>query len=609
MRGRIQEGRGVRLRTLVASVALILGTWSRADAQTGPVLAEELRLLSEASALESAGNLEGAERVLRSLLATTPTSLSALISLERILGMQGKTADLVPAVDRLLEQDPESTIGHQMRVRAYAALNRVDDLERAAHAWIAATPDIETPYREIARVWRQRQDLTRALNVLEAGRKRIRRPDALALELGDVFAEARDYPRAVREWNRAIGPQGHGFLLVQRRVMNLPGGGAELIPRLVEALTRLPTTMPRQKAATQIAIDAGLGAEAAAIARAVAGSLEGPERRSFLVEVGRRADGAGLDALAYWSYGELVKSGGSIDQMLALRTRMAELALEIGDTASATAAYRELERAFAVGSPQRREAVAVRIQLLARDGEIERARAEFDSFRREFPDAAEADAVAAALGNVLLDRGDEASAEAVLAGITGPRSGVARGRILIRRGEVERAKNELLASAPALHGKEATETIELATLLGRLTQSGGELVGKAMARAATGERAESIDMLFEESRPLAAAERTAILEFAASLADRSELGEQAEHVRREIVMEYPKSREAPAAMLALARTLTLEKRAPEEARLLLEKLILEHPRSALVPQARRELDRVLGRVPPGGVSTTGKPMS
>ncbi|MGH6690459.1 MAG: tetratricopeptide repeat protein, partial [Gammaproteobacteria bacterium] len=473
--------------------------------------------------------------------------MSGLISLERILGMQGKTAELIPAVDRLIEKDPESPIGHQMRIRAYAALNRQDDLERAAQAWIAATPNIETPYREVARVWRQRHELTRALNVLEVGRGRIRRPDALALELGDVFAESGDYGRAVREWSRAIGPGGHGFLPVQRRIMNLPGGGAAMIPQLVQALTKSPTTIQRQRAAAQIAIDVGLGTEAEAIARTVAAALNPKERQQFLVEVARRSDGAGLNSVAYWAYRELVKAGGSADQMLTVRNRLAELALALGDTASATAAYRELERAYAVGSPQRREAVAVRIQLLARDGDVDKARAEYDSFRREFPGAAETDAVASALGNALLDRGDEAGAESVLAGVTGPRSGVARGRILIRRGEVERARNELLASAPALHGKEATETIELAALLGRLSQPGGELVGKAMARAAAGEREESIDLFIEDSRSLAAAERSAILEFAASLADRAELAEQAEQVRREILTEYPKSKEAPGA--------------------------------------------------------------
>jgi hypothetical protein len=582
---------------------LAAGVPAVAHAQGNAAASDELTLLQEAGALETAGDLEGSERVLRSILTMTPTSLSALISLERILAMQGKTADLIPAVDRLLASDAESPIGHQMRVRALSALDRVEELEMAAGEWIAATPKIETPYREIARVWRQRHELRQAVKVLELGRSRIRRADALALELGDVFAEAGDYRSAVREWNRAIGGDGHGFLLVQRRTMNLPDGGAAVIPQLVDALAKPPTTMPRQKAAAQLAIDAGLDVEAEAITRSMAGALKGAQRQSLLVEVARRSDGAGLDQLAYWAYRELVMAGGSVDQMLAVRTRLAELALAVGDTVSAAAAYRELERAYAVGSPQRRQAIAVRIELLARDGQADRARAELDAFRGEFADAPELDGVAAAVANALIDQGDELGAQTVLTGVSGPRSGLALSRILIARGEVERARNELLISAPALHGAEATQAIALAALLGRLSKEGGELVAKAMTNAAAGEREDAVDLLFDESKPLSGTERATILDFAAQLADRANLGEQAEQIRREIITEYPRCREAPGAMLSIARTLAVQKRAPEEARLLLENLILEHPRSALVPQARRELDQLLGRVPARGVSS------
>lgn len=592
------KGRSWRAIALAGGLAWLAPGAAHAQVAAAPT--DETALLREAAALETAGDLAGAERLLRSVLSATPTSLTALISLERILAMQGNTQALIPALDRLLARDADSPIGHQMRVRAFSALDRVDELERAADAWIKASPTIETPYREIARVWRERNELTRAVDVLERGRARIKRADALALELGDVYAQAADYSRAVREWNRAIGRDGHGFLLVQRRLTGLPDGGASAIPELVEALTRPPTSVARQRAASQIAIEAGLAPQAESIARATAGALDEPARRSFLVEVARRADGAGLSAVAYWAYRELIAAGGPVDQMLALRTRAAELALAVGDTASAAAQYAQLEQAYAAGSPQRRQAVSVRIQLLARDGELDRAATEYASFRREFDDATETDAVAAALANALLDRGEESAAEDVLVGVHGPRSGLARARVLMRRGEVERARNELLGSAPSLHGAEATETIALASLLGRLSPEGGELVGRAMAVAAEGDREEGVKLLLEGSGPIAGNERAAILEFAATLADRAQLEERAEQMRREIVAEYPRSREAPSALLALARTVAQRPGSHDEGRLLLERLILEHPRSALVPQARRELDRLLGRVPPGG---------
>lgn len=175
-------------------------------------------LLREAAGLEAAGDMAGAERILRTVLDRSPASLNALMALERVLSVDGRIEELIPALDRLLAQDPESPIGHQMRVKAYAALDRTADVEKAGDAWIEATPGIETPYREVARVWQDRGDPTRAVRVLEQGRRRIQRTDALALELGDVYLAAGDAERAVREWDRAIGPDGRGFLLVQRRL-------------------------------------------------------------------------------------------------------------------------------------------------------------------------------------------------------------------------------------------------------------------------------------------------------------------------------------------------------------------------------------------------------
>lgn len=559
-------------------------------------LTADQRELRNAARLESTGELDRAADVLAGILSEHPHNLSALLAYERVLGMQGRLSELLPVVDIVVSQDPTSTIAHQMRVRAFSTLDNVTALSRAADAWIAATPNLETPYREVARVWRTRGDLVRAAAVLEAGRERIRRDDALALELGDVFAAGSDMVGAVREWNRAIGPDGHGFLLVQRRVQMLPGGGASIIPDLVESLAAPPTTVPRRKAAAQLAMEAGLAEAAERIAHGIAGELDGHARLAYLVEVARRADGGGLPHLAYWAYGELVAAGGPDDQMLALRNRLAELALAVGDTVQAAETYRQLEAAFAPDSPQRRQALAVRIQLTARNGELAAAIRGLNAFRAEFPDAPETDATAAAVANAHLDADDVVGAERALAGMTGPRSGFARGRIYLRRGEMALARSELLESAPLLHGAEATEAIALATLLGRLSEPGGALMARAMAAAAADDPAGAARLLFDDSERLSAAERAAILDFAAGLAERAKLGEWAEQIRREIVSAYPTTREAPAALLSLARSLAARDRPQEEVRSLLEKLILEYPRSALVPQARQELERLDGRV-------------
>src|SRR5690606_31980700 len=122
------------------------------------------------------------------VLRANPTSLSGLLTLERLLTAQARLPEILPAVDRLLEKEPTSVIGHQTRLRVTSDLSDVPRLEAAIAEWIAATPNLETPYREAASIWRRRGEPARSIAVLEQGRKRIERPDALALELGDAYA-------------------------------------------------------------------------------------------------------------------------------------------------------------------------------------------------------------------------------------------------------------------------------------------------------------------------------------------------------------------------------------------------------------------------------------
>jgi tetratricopeptide (TPR) repeat protein len=285
---------------------------------------------------------------------------------------------------------------------------------------------------------------------------------------------------------------------------------------------------------------------------------------------------------------------------LAVRGRLGSLALELGDTAAAREHFLAIERAYESGSVERRQAVAVRIELIARDGKLSAAADELGHFRREYPDAPETDRLAAILAGLLLDRGDRAGAERTLLGTSGPRSGMARGRIALQEGDLAGARSALLAAAPQLNGSEATEAIALVTLLRRLSSEGGALLARALPMVAAGEIAEGVGILADAGSGLERAERAAILEFAAGLADREEMAAEAERIRRTLVTDFPEAPEAPMALLVLGRSLGGREADRDEARSYLERLILEHPRSALVPQARRELDRLGGRLPQGG---------
>lgn len=573
--------------TLVAACLLTAPPVSAAQAENP----DEVELLREASVREASGDLRGAESTLREILKRRPSSVPALLALERVLRVEGRLEDLVPAAVAALAVDERSALLNQLLVRTYSALDRVRELDLAGRRWMATVPGIEIPYREVAQVWMARADYARARAVLEEGRRRIGREDALALELGDLYATLGEPQRAVREWERAVGPKARGLSQVRRRLRALPDGGAGVLPSLIDLLTAEPTSLPRLRAAVDLAVDAGLGERSEAVARRVLPGLAPGDRESFLIEVARRADGARLNRLAYWAYGELIGAEAEEGRRLAIRNRLAELALELGDTASAAANYRAVESAYAEGTPQRRQAAALRIELMARQ-DVDAAAEALHEFRQEYLDAPEMDRLSAAVATALVEEDRSAEAEALLTGVRGPRSGLLRGRIALARGSVADARMAFLAAVPTLRGSEATRALALITLLGRVSDEAGRRIGVALGREMAGEAGAAVDGLLRDLADLPDEDRPALLEMAAGIADSGGLAADAREVRRRLVADYPRSSEAPAALLALARALRRETGGEVEARELLERLIIEYPRSALVPQARRELQQL-----------------
>lgn len=596
-------GRGRLLRPiLLALIAVVAaGPIRPAFSQEKGRGGGEIELLREAATLEAAGDLAGAETVLVELLEAWPESLSALLAYERVARAQGRLANVLPAVERQVELDPGSSVPRQIQLRTLSFLDRTDELEAAAESWLEARPRLEAPYREVAKIWEERGEFDRALRTLERGREQVGRRDALALEIGSVHLARGDARRAAEAWDLAIGPEARGLSLVRRRLGALPDGGASVLPVLIERLAASSAPL-RQRAAVELALEAGLEARAEAIARELVDRLEPDARMGFLIEIARRADGARLQGIAYWAYDGVVRleaeRGAARDEeageLLAIRARLGDLALALGDTTAARKHYQVVEKAYAVGSPERRRAVALRIGLLARDGRVDEALAAFDEYREEFPAAPELDALVAEVGSALIDRGERTQVERILTGITGPRTSLLRGRIALLDGELRAARSAFLSAAQKLGGAEATEAIALATLLGRLSTEGGQVIANGLAAADRDGEAASVAAIIDGSAGLEREERAALLAFAAREADRAGLTPEAERALRILVDEYPDTREAPDALLRLARTLAEREGGAAEARALLERLILDYPRSALVPQARREYERLGG---------------
>lgn len=584
-------GRRAAGAVTAASFGLLLALGEPASGQDTAGLAQEFELLREAASQERAGEYRRAESTLRSVLDANPGSLPGLLQMERVLLVQGRADALLPVVERLLSRDPASAIAHQIRVRALAVLDRPEAIREAGEAWIAATPTLEVPYREVARIQQQRGDLKSSIAILERGRDAVPRADALALELGEAYTREGRWRDAAREWARAVGPEARGQHAVERRLAMLPDGGARVLPLLVDALSSGGASAAGLRAATTLAIDAGLADRAGRLARMTAARLEPAQRSTFFAEVARRADGAGLLAVAYWAYDELERAAaGERTQLWAIRARLADLALALGENDRAAEIFRQMERAFDRGSPERRGALAVRVRLAAQDGDASAARRALAGLRREYPRAPELDTAASAVASAYLRLGDATTAAAVVEGLNGPLVLRTRALLALGAGNVQGARDLLLRALPGLHGVDATQAIALTALLLRVSPEGGALIADMVASGLPAPRA--LDALASRASALPERERAAILDFAAESAELAGRPEEADGLRRVIVEEHPDAPEAPAAMLALARGLVARPAAADEARILLARLIVDYPRSALIPQARRELERL-----------------
>jgi hypothetical protein len=186
-------------------------------------------------------------------------------------------------------------------------------------------------------------------------------------------------------------------------------------------------------------------------------------------------------------------------------------------------------------------------------------------------------------------------AAAVLAGVGGPRSSLARAYLLRAGGVVHRAREGLLGAGGGLPPSEATPIIQFVGLLGRLTEAGARALAVASAAERRGSADEAAVQLADGVAAAAEADRAPLLADAARMAERGGATQAAARIRRRLVEEHPDAPEVADATLSLARHTAGPGGNPSEAIRLLEELITSRPNATVVPEARLELERIRNR--------------
>jgi len=548
------------------------------------------RMLREAAARESRGDFDGAVGVLVSLLEADPTSSGGLFALERVLRARGTTADILPAVDAFLAEDPGASGVRYLKLRVLVEVDSLDALQEEAEAWFLLDPDSDLPYREVSRVWERAFGRDAALDVLRRGRRALGGDDALALEMGDLLAPE-DPDAAVREWGKAVGEDGSQATAVARRVAGLSPDAGGAARDLVSSLGG-SELLARRRAAAEIALTVGLGDEALALSQSIVTTLDGRARSSFLTDVARRARDGDLPSVAAWAYQELGSEATTPAERRQFDQRMVEVSLVAGDTVAALEAQQRLASSYSPGSADRRRAVARAIRMESSRAGPERLRELLDSFRAAFPRAPELDDMGATVAASLLARGDPAGAAAVLEGIEGPRSSLERAYLLLDAGAVEEGRQALLLAVGGLAPGTATQVIQFVGLLQRLSPAGSALLAEAGVLAHHGGGREASQAVAEGLAALSEEDRAPMLAEAARMAHRGGAEPEAAELRRRLLGEFPEAPEVAEAALALARYVAADPGGVEEAIGILESLIAQRPNAAVVPDARRELERL-----------------
>jgi hypothetical protein len=588
----------LRLRWLLGALVLLpTALQGQVDSTAAPLSArDEARLLREASSHEWRGQLDEAEGVLKGLLDRSPTSSGGLFALERILRTRARVGEVLPYVDRYLDEVPSASGPRYMKLRVLVEVDSLEALEDAADAWFEAEPDSPDPYREVGRIYQRAFGDERALEVFEDGRRASDDRSALALEIGDARARLGDPAGAVEEWARALSDPRADVEGVLRRLERLDGDPARLAEPLLEVLTGPEASEERRRAAVRVAIELRLPTLAQRVAAEGLRGLSREATPAFLQDVARRADAAGLAELSLWALTTLRRTAPAAASDAAMEARMAAAALAAGDTVAATEAQVRLARALAPGSVERRRAIADLVRIEATASHVSGADllARLEGFRAEFPDAPELDALTASVAGGLALRGDAPGALALVDPAPGPQSELERAWLFLDAGETSLGREALTRSLPGLAPSGATEVIQLIALLDRVSPDAAAALAESAARHRHGDAAAARRLLDDGVDRVAEEDRSALLFQAGRLAETSGDTASARAYFARIEGAHPESPEAPEAMLRHARLLGADPARADEARSLLERLILERPRAAVVPDARRELDR-LGR--------------
>jgi len=528
--------------------------------------------------LEGAGKHREAAQLFRKSLYG-PSSVSALLGLERAYHELQWTDSLLAPLDTLIRSNPGEPIFRAVQLRSLQSLGRDADMRAAFEGWVRDVPRNPAPYREYARLLLQRGQAQRADSILLRARADLGGMGDLQLEIAQTRAAMGQWEESASAWRQALisAPyleQAAAYALTPAPVVIRDAVRAQFFasPVLVSARRALAT------------LEGAWGSPANGWLALRDLPPDSASAAAWL-DFAQRAE-----AEERWTHArEALANTLRWRPSPAIALRAAVAALNSGDPGGALA-LAPLTSGGADSSRVARTLLPVHVRALSALGRPASAERLVESYERWLTPTTRAGlARSIAFGWVRV--GDMTRARGALT-VAGPDadSSDAAGWLALYAGDIRTARRLLRT------GADASQELAMALgLISRVKADSALQLGQAFLLLARGDTAQAAIAMVETTTQLPEI-ASLLLYTAAQLRTAIRDEAQAMPLWKRVVGQYASSAEAPAAELEWARALRRRGDLPEAVRRL-EHLILTYPQSALVPQARRDLELARNSIP------------
>ncbi len=569
---------------------IVMLGWTRLGAQDRSPASDPA---TRAFDLERRGQPGAAAEIYRTMLATRPADLGALLGLERSLVPLGKVATMVPELHRALSSGEPSAGLFGIAVRIYAVAGLADSVRRIVDQWVAIEPKAEAPYQEWGSAALGARDRPQAKAAYLLGRERLG-GDALAGELAQLATIESDYSTAVREWLVAVEKTpSYRSAAVSLLGQVSVAGRATVLGHLDQAKSR-----PALRMAAGLTIRWG---------DPVGGIRRIERAMPLLGEQTVEALQEGLDEIRGQTGREVGMAKGIALEFLGTKVpaqatrywlESAQAYADAGDQGSARRMLSRLAADPSASPTMAASATSTLVTVLVAEGKMEEATKQFGQLKAVLAEEERAGLqIRLAEGWIRagkLDRaGQLVAQDSTVEGLA------VRGRIRLFLGDLGEASSLMRFAGPYAGARDAsvfrTTALSLIQVIDEdsLPALGGALL-KLERRDSLGAAAdlETVAAVLPPDRGGAE-----VLLLAGRV--HGGLGSRAEAERifqRVFGLKIPAS--AAAAGYELARMLVATDRTAQAIERL-EDLLMAYPTSAVAPQARRLLDVAKGAIPPG----------